>query len=58
MNINKINCAFMKGKFPQGMKAVDSDLDFEKLLRTYQVTMPGMVIPGNQNRMSQDMEVQ
>lgn len=48
----------MKGKFPQGMKAVDSDLDFEKLLRTYQVTMPGMVIPGNQNRMSQDMEVQ
>lgn len=34
----------MKGKFPQGMKAVDSDLDFEKLLRTYQVTLPEMVI--------------
>lgn len=34
MNINKINCAFMKGKFPQGMKAVESDLDFEKIIKT------------------------
>lgn len=24
----------MKGKFPQGMKAVESDLDFEKIIKT------------------------
>lgn len=46
----------MKGKFPQGMKAVESDLDFEKL-RPYQITMSGVAIPGKQNRMSQDMDV-
>lgn len=39
------------------MKAVESDLDFEKLLRPYQVTMSGMAIPDKKNRMSQDMEV-
>lgn len=47
----------MKGKCFQRKKAVESDLDFEKLLRPYQVTMYRMAIPGKQKRMSQVMEV-
>lgn len=48
----------MKGKFSLRMKAVESDLDFEKLLGSYQVTMQGMAIPGKQNIMSQGMKVE
>lgn len=48
----------MKEKFFRRMKAVKSDLDFEKALGPYQVTMQGMAIPGKQNRMNQDIEVE
>lgn len=39
MTIGKINREYMKGKFSLRMKAVESDLDLEKLLGSYQVTM-------------------
>lgn len=48
----------MKEKFFRRMKAIKSDLDFGKVLESYQATMQGMAIPDKQNRMGQDTEVE